>query len=1089
MAFRASLLVTADAAQAKGELRATAAETAKTTAAMREMGASGDAASAAVTKSVAALQAQAARSAASFHELRAALDPAYRGATQYASAVDVVTAAVRDGSATQAQANAVLGAAEAQFLGLSVAQQAAAAQSAAHQAATAQMVNTFAGIPAAFASAEASARAFEAAIAGAERGFHELRAALDPAYRGATQYAAAVDVVTAAVRAGAATQEQANAVLAMAEAQFLGLTAAQQAAAAQSAAHQAAVAQMVSAFAGIPATFASAEASARAFEAEISRSAAGFHELRAAIDPVYRASKQYEAAMETAAAAVRAGTASQAEANQVMAQAERHFLSVSTGMRGMGQTSGLAGAQLANLGAQFNDIGVMLAAGQSPLQLAMQQGTQIAQVIGPMGAAGAAKMLGAAFMSMLNPVMLITVGSIAAGAAMFQWLGEALPAAIDLGEQLDETDKAIDQLARSTERLSLTSSGSLDEIRKSYGAISDELRRMLQAQRDLDRLEAARDLNKTQSALASSQTDAFPRGIINADTVLRLRSLKEQAAAFENIAAEADITTQQVKLLNVAFARAESAKEPKEKAAAYRALYERIVEVYGGLDKLEDPQHQFLTNLLAAESSARRFTAFDMETPVDRAATRARELADEIARAASSISDMGKSAGARLEDAKIRLEFVDDPVEMARRLGVAQMRRTQAPLRQVAPSEEIAGLDAEAAAYGALAAQIAEADEATRASRQSTRSGLRDIDREREAVVDLIAQERTRLDVLRETDPVRREMLAVADRMTAATDAERAALQGLVGERLRLEDAARIDDLASGLQDELDMMRALDPVQVQMIRLRRQLQGATEGETEAVRKLIELREHGRAMEDVEDFAAGSMYDAFDGVVFRGKDAIDVVDDLAASFANAALKAALMGEGGLAGAFGTSESGGFFGVIAKGIAGAIAPAASAPGSAVSYLGAGNPIMGKKDGGRISGPGTGRSDSIPAWLSDGEYVVNAEATARYLPWLEAMNSGRSLPRYASGGYVAGPPPSAFAPASAPAGGGDGRITLQVINQSSAPVTGDVEETRDASGGRVARLTISDAVGQSLTTPGGGARRTMQRQFGLRQQAPVR
>ena len=1011
MAFRASLLVTADAAQAKGELRATATETAKTSAAIREMGASGEAASAGVAK-------------------------------------------------------------------------AAAAQ----QAAATQLVNAYAGIPASFASAEASARAFEAEIGRAEQGFHDLRAALDPAYRGATQYAAAVDVVTNAVRAGAATQEQANAVLDVAETQFLQLSAAQQAAAAQAATHQAAVAQLVNAYAGIPASFASAEASARAFEAEISRSEASFHELRAAIDPVYRASKQYEAAAETAAAAVRAGTVSQAEANRVMVQAEQHYLATSGGLRMMGQTSGLAGAQLANLGAQFNDIGVMLAAGQSPLQLAMQQGTQIAQVIGPMGAAGAARMLGAAFTSMLNPVMLITVGSIAAGAAMFQWLGEALPAAIDLGEQLDETDKAIDQLARSTERLSLTSSGSLDEIRKSYGAISDELRRMLQAQRDLDRLEAARDLNKTQSALASSQTDAFPVGVINADRLSRW-SLEEQARALADIAEGAGITTQQVKLLNVAFARAESAKEPKEKAAAYRTLYERIVEVYGGLDKLEDPQHQFLTNLLAAESSARRFTALDMESPVDRAATRARELADEIARAANSISDMGKSAGARLEDAKIRLEFVDDPVEMARRLGVAQMRRTQAPLRQIAPSGEIAGLDAEAAAYGDLAAQIAEADEATRASRQSSRSGLRDIDREREAVVDLIAQERTRLDVLRETDPVRREMLAVADRMTAATDAERAALQGLVGERLRLEDAARIDDLASGLQDELDMMRALDPVQVQMIRLRRQLQGATEGETEAVRKLIELREHGRAMEDVEDFAAGSMYDAFDGVVFRGKDAIDVVDDLAASFANAALKAALMGEGGLAGAFGTSESGGFFGVIAKGIAGAIAPAASAPGSAVSYLGAGNPIMGKKDGGRISGPGTGRSDSIPAWLSDGEYVVNAEATARYLPWLEAMNSGRSLPRYASGGYVAGPPPSAFAPASAPAGGGDGRITLQVINQSSAPVTGDVEETRDASGGRVARLTISDAVGQSLTTPGGGARRTMQRQFGLRQQAPLR
>lgn len=56
-----------------------------------------------------------------------------------------------------------------------------------------------------------------------------------------------------------------------------------------------------------------------------------------------------------------------------------------------------------------------------------------------------------------------------------------------------------------------------------------------------------------------------------------------------------------------------------------------------------------------------------------------------------------------------------------------------------------------------------------------------------------------------------------------------------------------------------------------------------------------------------------------------------------------------------------------------------------------------------GGAISGPGTGTSDSIPAFLSDGEFVVSASAVDRVgLPLLEAINSGR-YPRFAAGGAV--------------------------------------------------------------------------------------
>lgn len=59
----------------------------------------------------------------------------------------------------------------------------------------------------------------------------------------------------------------------------------------------------------------------------------------------------------------------------------------------------------------------------------------------------------------------------------------------------------------------------------------------------------------------------------------------------------------------------------------------------------------------------------------------------------------------------------------------------------------------------------------------------------------------------------------------------------------------------------------------------------------------------------------------------------------------------------------------------------------------------------DGGPISGPGTSRSDSIPAMLSDGEFVVNAGAARKHLGLLHAINGGRKigLSHFALGGPV--------------------------------------------------------------------------------------
>ncbi|WP_280185899.1 transglycosylase SLT domain-containing protein [Nocardia gipuzkoensis] len=63
-----------------------------------------------------------------------------------------------------------------------------------------------------------------------------------------------------------------------------------------------------------------------------------------------------------------------------------------------------------------------------------------------------------------------------------------------------------------------------------------------------------------------------------------------------------------------------------------------------------------------------------------------------------------------------------------------------------------------------------------------------------------------------------------------------------------------------------------------------------------------------------------------------------------------------------------------------------------------------LPGRARGGLIHGEGTGTSDSILARLSDGEYVVNARATARNMPLLEAINRS-GLPGFADGGAVKG------------------------------------------------------------------------------------
>lgn len=77
--------------------------------------------------------------------------------------------------------------------------------------------------------------------------------------------------------------------------------------------------------------------------------------------------------------------------------------------------------------------------------------------------------------------------------------------------------------------------------------------------------------------------------------------------------------------------------------------------------------------------------------------------------------------------------------------------------------------------------------------------------------------------------------------------------------------------------------------------------------------------------------------------------------------------------------------------------------TASGGFFGFLGS---ILGFASGGYISGAGTGTSDSILARLSNGEFVINAQATRKFLPLLQAINNGNNVKnatKYADGGLV--------------------------------------------------------------------------------------
>lgn len=427
-----------------------------------------------------------------------------------------------------------------------------------------RQIELLTGVDTATKNTSATTKAWVAQLSRQAQSFDRLRSSLDPVFASSKRYEATVKQIEGAVRSGIVSQEEGNRVLDQAAQKYLGLVpAAEQAARAQE------------------------KAASKARELRDT-----YEATRASVDPLYASSRQYEAVQRQMNEAVSAGAVSQKEASLVLDRAATQYLGAGNAVAAYGKSARVGTFQTANLAAQFNDIGVMLAAGQNPFMLAVQQGTQVSQVLNQMGGkTEILRGLSAGFMSMISPVSLATIGIIAGGAALLQWGLSAIGANEDadaLSKTIEELDRALSAVDK---QLDLSKKGFADLRAEFYGS-EEGIRSLINAQRDFDLGEVIQQAEKLHQSLEASYSGSFYKG----------SRVEQLQAAFgllrgetRNLAADLD-----------ALGKAEGLTKQLE---ATRHIREHFLAMVGSQEDLTGSRAEFYKSLLLSEAALSRALA------------------------------------------------------------------------------------------------------------------------------------------------------------------------------------------------------------------------------------------------------------------------------------------------------------------------------------------------------------------------------------------------------------------------------------------------------------------------------------------------
>ncbi|MBU2867142.1 phage tail length tape measure family protein [Pacificibacter marinus] len=823
-------------------------------------------------------------------------------------------------------------------------------------------------------------------------------------------------------------------------------------------------------------------------------------------------------------------SADQAEARiKGLTAAERQSAAAATAL---GNANRVAAGQTANLVAQGNDVMVMMMAGQNPLQLAMQQGTQISQVIGPMGAAGAFKSLGSAVLGMLNPISLVTIGSIAAGAAMVNWLRDSGPDAVTLDDALSDMGDSVERYIALLEK----AQSPLADLRAEYGDMAEEARQNLVELAEIERRQIQRNAAQVASSITGGHgtytqghqqvkiADQFDLSLDGTGRELgralvgpviqayadlddaAQRSISEQITAFEQLltvfrraadgvggitaSEDATLKTLMEQLANLRRVQAQDPGADKIKAGYEQYYQSRIASeehlaslrtaevqeqasIYGlyartrvesdgaassaqaqintlrdqaslqniiaqfGADSHEatvlrtmqerlayaatvntrDVSQSVKDELMASWDAANGLSGVNTSAQLELAANQASRIANELARAVDNAISLANQGVGAADRARINYEFREDPMGKAAALARAEFdARTELP----------DGADS---------------------------TLVNTVERERREFVSARVEAAGYTEQLRQWQKAQNEAARSGSGAAKATDQQRKA----------------VTDLITGLQDEIAILQVTDPVQKELLRNREAMIGATDAERQTIGDLIAQRNQEtttlETQKEVWGELRGTAYSFFEDLRSSGGDLEQVFANLADRIADMVFQAALLGEGPLAGIIGGGTGGGLLDTVL----GAVFPSLASSTTAA--------IPAKAEGGMIHGAGGPKDDKILMWGSNGEFMMNAKATAKHRHLLEALNSGGSLPGFANGGAIGGGSASSMAP----------QINILPMNNSSVPLNMEVQEDTGPRGQKQQKLVISDTVATGLS--GGAAKRQMSAQYGLRQRGTGR
>lgn len=178
--------------------------------------------------------------------------------------------------------------------------------------------------------------------------------------------------------------------------------------------------------------------------------------LRAKYSPLFATISNYRNAVAEIRQAHAAGAISANEMASAIQRERQAALASTAAIKGRNAalkatvtTSSGNSFNTANIAAQFQDIGVTAAMGMSPIQIALQQGTQLSAVLQQIkdSGQGVGQGLAAAFASVISPLSLVTIGVIAAGTAAFQYFSTIMSEGDKSAEVLKEQAALISSVA------------------------------------------------------------------------------------------------------------------------------------------------------------------------------------------------------------------------------------------------------------------------------------------------------------------------------------------------------------------------------------------------------------------------------------------------------------------------------------------------------------------------------------------------------------------------------------------------------------------------------------------------------------------